>query len=389
MKKAILIAVALAVVLPIGATLAQGESSEITVEDTGEETELIRRDIEELRREDERLRVEIKDESDDLNDRISDISIWIGIGSFVIVFAAGVSFYLQFRNVKAVKDEAEKILKESQDILVKARGISGQAESEWENIQEMSANIKEAAERLPNIGTEEKDEALIQHVFEESPTLRDDADSLYNAAMKGDLTDIKTLDSLADTLFYNGEYDKVIDILDILIVKKPENSLSYFRKGYALGELGRYEEAITAYDEAIRIKPDKHEVYNNKGKALLELARARPREAISAFDEAIRIKPDYIKAHFNKGIALGGLERFEDAIASFTEVIRIKPDDDVAYYTRACAYSLIGECEEMEADLRKAIELDDKFYEEVKTNVLFEPFRAEVDALLEEIYPDK
>jgi tetratricopeptide (TPR) repeat protein len=35
-----------------------------------------------------------------------------------------------------------------------------------------------------------------------------------------------------------------------------ERARSLYRKGFALGKLGKYEEAIKCYDKAIEIKPD-------------------------------------------------------------------------------------------------------------------------------------
>ena len=76
-------------------------------------------------------------------------------------------------------------------------------------------------------------------------------------------------------------------------------SNDYFKKGWALKELGNYNQAISCFHKAIQINPNEPEYYYEKGWAFRELGNYN--QAISCFDKAIEINPNEPKYYCNKG----------------------------------------------------------------------------------------
>jgi eukaryotic-like serine/threonine-protein kinase len=61
----------------------------------------------------------------------------------------------------------------------------------------------------------------------------------------------------------------------------PDNTLTYYKRGHALGSQGRYKEAEAAYREAIRLRPDYAEAHCNLGYVLR--AQGRFAESLTAY----------------------------------------------------------------------------------------------------------
>jgi Flp pilus assembly protein TadD/predicted amidohydrolase len=144
-----------------------------------------------------------------------------------------------------------------------------------------------------------------------------------------------------------------------------ERAHNWFRKGVALGELGKYEEAIKCYDKAIEIKPNDEEAWYNKGVALGKLGKHE--EAIRCFDRAIEIKPSYEEAWYGKGVRLGELGKYEEAIKCYDRAIEIRPNYEEAWYNKGWNVTKLGKYEEAIKCYDKAIEIKPN-YEEVWYN---------------------
>jgi predicted amidohydrolase len=136
-----------------------------------------------------------------------------------------------------------------------------------------------------------------------------------------------------------------------------ERAHNWFRKGVALGELGKYEEAIKCYDKAIEIEPNYEDAWYNKGVALGELGKYE--EAIKCYDKAIEIEPNYEDAWYNKGWNLGKLGKYEEAIKCYDKAIEIKPNYEAAWYNKGVNVSKLQRYEE-------AVEYFERAYRLVK-----------------------
>ncbi len=326
-----------------------------------------------------------------------------------------------------VRRAAEEVNK-AKEVCAKAEELVGwletqsvQAREYVKDIESMKQVVHAAADELTAIEVEGKPSPeAIEETLAKYPTLKEYTGKLYEAVMREDITDEDTLKNLYSGLFYNGEKDKALYITNKLVELDPLEPVYHFIRGRALDGLKRYDDAIGAFDKAIALKPDYPRAYNNKGIALKNTGKFD--EAIAAYDKAIELKPDLVPAYNNKGIALFFLGKHDEAIKAFDKAIELKPADHYAYvskgcsltelgkygeavesfgkgidlkpdfgsayYNRACALSLLGKKDEMAADLKRAIELDDRCREKARADADFDAFRDDPD-FRRLVYPEE
>ncbi|WP_448598176.1 tetratricopeptide repeat protein [Thermoleptolyngbya sp.] len=183
------------------------------------------------------------------------------------------------------------------------------------------------------------------------------------------------LSEQATLLHANADYPAAIASYDKALKIKPDCYQTLFNKGTVLDDLKRYEEAINCYDQALQIKPDYGQALYAKGWVLDALGRYE--EAIVYYDQALKIEPDKDVAWFNRGISLKNLGRYEEAIASYQKSLAFLPDDAWAYYNIARCYALMGEVERAVEMLERAIDLDEQYREEAKTDADFDGIRED------------
>lgn len=211
---------------------------------------------------------------------------------------------------------------------------------EWENMNEAFAEAEELTDKYN----------------EDIRNTRQDAWRLkYNSAV---------------TPFNEGDYEKVIEILNVAQKIKPGDAETLKRIGLSYLQLEEYEKAEQYMRETIANEGDTPDVstrYNllmlywsqedyekaidlvneilDVGRDLLNTERlndviqkkalalqqlGRKEEAIQTWETAIATNPDNPDFYFNKAILLHGMERFDEAAAAYLKVIELNPEDNEA-----------------------------------------------------------
>jgi tetratricopeptide (TPR) repeat protein len=88
-------------------------------------------------------------------------------------------------------------------------------------------------------------------------------------------------------LFYLGDYQGAIKIIDNMLPVVANNSAAMNIKGTALDHLGKPQEAIVWLDKALAIDKNNTKAMDNKGTALDDLGK--PQEAIVWYDKMLAI----------------------------------------------------------------------------------------------------
>ncbi len=104
--------------------------------------------------------------------------------------------------------------------------------------------------------------------------------------------------------------------------------------------------------------PSGAEEYNHIGVQHFEEGRLN--KAITAYSEAIRLNPEYTAAYYNRGQAYFAVGRPGRAIENHTRAIDLSlndPQQPLAYAGRAMAFTLLGQNDQAQADIAKAVEL--------------------------------
>lgn len=101
-------------------------------------------------------------------------------------------------------------------------------------------------------------------------------------------------------------------------------------------------------------------------KGIFNFQDGKYKEAIENLDESIKLKNDFPISYFYRGACYQALEDWDNAMLDYTESIKLKEDMIDAYYNRAQIILTRKDidCPKIEnaiEDLKKAIELDDKF----------------------------
>jgi tetratricopeptide (TPR) repeat protein len=171
---------------------------------------------------------------------------------------------------------------------------------------------------------------------------------------------LKDAGTMAYEYGQKGDYHNALVWSDKAIQIDPNDAITWYNKGVALGRLGRDEEAIRSYDRAIQIDPNYGDAWDNKGIALTNLGRYD--EAIKSFDRAIQLgTTNGAITWYNKGVALGRLNRYSEAIQYFDRAIQIDPNNAFAWDNKAWALNELGRYNEAIQCIDRAIQIDPNY----------------------------
>lgn len=395
--RVIMLAVLVAVTLAVGAAVFAAEE-EPAVETVNDYKEL-RHDVEELRREDERIYEKINDRTEAIEKRIGDqYSIFLVVLAVLAVVGIFVVWYFNHRrslDIKELENEYSKLserLNECDDIIKEMVGYREKTKEITESlgvdserakvlvgeIEKAKSMVTRAAREFPPISDEKPKTRVVEELLEKYPKLKENTEFLYSAAIKKDINDEETLFGITKSLHINEEYEKALEIIDLLISKAPKNSYFYSTRGFLLSLLERHKDAVDAQNIALELDPDNPLYLVRKGSALT--LGGKYKKAVESFDEAINQGYEPAGIYSGKGIALEKLRKFKEAIKAHDKAVKIGTEPVASlFYLRATTYSVWGKKEFMLTDLRQAIYLDKSYRGEVKTDELFKKFYDDPD----------
>ena len=111
-------------------------------------------------------------------------------------------------------------------------------------------------------------------------------------------------------------------------------------------------------------------------------------KAIGYYDRAIDQDPDYVEAYYLRGRAKLDYRQHEPAILDFNRFISLNPDYAEAYYYRAIAKFNLGQTDEIDEDIQKAMQLANESGDVELMNLIV-MFISEIDSLTEEGLQDE
>jgi tetratricopeptide (TPR) repeat protein len=193
----------------------------------------------------------------------------------------------------------------------------------------------------------------------------DDADYWFNKLIEIDPKNSKPWYGKGINFNKSGNLEEAIKCFDKAIEINPNDEFSWLNKGSFLGEIGNPQEAIKCFDKAIEINPNCAEALCHKGTALGETNKYF--EAIECFNSSLKIKSNP-ETWFQKGLLMGKHEKNEEALKCFNNVLEINPQFAIAYFFKGILLNLLGNHEEGEINLAKAIEIDPNILDPLNQN---------------------
>ena len=213
---------------------------------------------------------------------------------------------------------------------------------------------------------------------------------IYENILAVDKKNFDALFFLAIILINFKNYKKAKDLLEQVVLIKPNFADAYNNIGICLEKLNDLDGAIKNYNLAINNRPNFAEAHNNIGvvfqklrnfdQAILQYKKAityknlyldayvnlanlfketkQFEEAIKNYDLAINLNPKLAEVYNNKGNALKEIRKFEEAIKNYDLAINLNPNFAEAYFNTATALQDIKNFEKAVLYFEKALLLD-------------------------------
>ena len=213
---------------------------------------------------------------------------------------------------------------------------------------------------------------------------------IYENILAVDKKNFDALFFLAVILINFKNYKKARDLLEQVVLIKPNSADAYNNLGICLEKLNDLDGAIKNYNLAIDNRPNFAEAHNNIGvvfqklrnfdQAILQYKKAisyknlyldpyinlanifketkQFEEAIKNYDLAINLNPKLAEVYNNKGNALKEIRKFEEAIKNYDLAINLNPNFADAYLNTATALQSIKNFEKAVLYYEKALLLN-------------------------------
>ncbi len=227
-------------------------------------------------------------------------------------------FLPDYINYLAYKIEKEKKLIDSYD---KLEGLI------WQEIQEYNFDS--------NIRNSDINEAIRE----------------IDKAIKNDPKNVDLHYSKSKILYDNGEYKKVLEVLDKMLLEFPnEEKNIQVKRAYVFKEMKDIKTGLNIINDILVRNPEDNDLLNYKAFWLQYLNRKE--ESIKIIQSLIDRAPNNATYHDSYGEILMFFKDYENAIEEFLKVIEINSDDWYLYQTNI----KVGICYREIEDYQKAIE---------------------------------
>lgn len=121
-----------------------------------------------------------------------------------------------------------------------------------------------------------------------------------------------------------GSLAEAVDLLDAVVLEKPDDPDAHLLLGSALSLIPRRERAIESLLRALELRPQHAQSHLTAGMALARLGERDV--AASVFERAISLNPVLGDAHLNLALILAGSEDYEGAAKHMAEALELETD---------------------------------------------------------------
>lgn len=145
----------------------------------------------------------------------------------------------------------------------------------------------------------------------------------------------------------------------------------HYSRGVGLSQKRQYADAIVELSKEIQMSPSSALAHYQRGFAYVsvgsnDLGMADFTAAITLNKAGILERYSLLHlCYYNRGVSYHATDRMPQAIADYTSALAIKADFAEAYANRGKAYGDIGDKERALADLRKAVEINPSYKEQI------------------------
>lgn len=161
-----------------------------------------------------------------------------------------------------------------------------------------------------------------------------------------------------NSLFNLGYYNRCNEYLDTMLIKYPDKTGLYSKKGQCYQRMQLYDSAIQYYTLSINFKKGVPEYYNNRGFCFMEINKNE--RAINDLDSAIMLDSTFHLAYNGKGHAYIKLGEYQEAIKNFSYAIKL--DSNYLYFNnRGVSYFYIDKPRNAKNDFDASLGLNPSY----------------------------
>ncbi len=181
------------------------------------------------------------------------------------------------------------------------------------------------------------------------------AETHFRNTLSLDPNDVDALLGLGVSLLMQKKSEEAITTLETARNRAPRDIEILNELGNALAAAMRHEEAAAVYRQALDFAPNYHDALYNLALCLSDLKQYE--QANDLFSKANRISPIADRLAWKWAQAQSQCGEHEQAIANATRSIAVDDTVPQAYFIRGIAHQYLGDFDQSESDLRKAIDL--------------------------------
>ena len=169
--------------------------------------------------------------------------------------------------------------------------------------------------------------------------------------------DIPTLQKKARLHLIIQDYNASLAVIDRILEHDRENSQAYYLAGHVFYEQGDTGRAVKSYQKAVDINPEFTEAWNQLGDIMSQLNNPL---AIKFYDNALRMDSLNIETLHNRAYALQKEGRVKEAIDAYQTNIGKRPDFELSYYNLGILLYESNQPEKALENINQAILLNSK-----------------------------
>lgn len=277
-----------------------------------------------------KLDTDLKEQKEDLVDRMNLYLFFIGL------LLALIGFAINFFGKQAIKSRVEEIISDT------IKKHSEQKISETLN----SKITNDLIEATIKSKSQEEINLILQSLRE------DGKEAIKNLEEKG-AEAIKLMLAAPPESIAIQENQPMTDE-EITKQNNRARAREFFKIAYEKTENPRIK--IDLYKNVLEIEPNNADALNNIAVSHINLNE--PNEAIVALNKALEINPNYFKAYVNRAKAFNLQNKFEEALKDLDIAAGIDPKFEYIYSTKGNILTKQGKFEEAEVELNNSIQLN-------------------------------
>lgn len=157
--------------------------------------------------------------------------------------------------------------------------------------------------------------------------------------------------------------NKKINYFSIALELNPRFAPAYEKRGLHYYFQGKYDEVIEDFTNYIQLVPNKADAYRMLGMAYLKINNYE--KAIVNFDKALTLEPELKGVLAYRAEALRMIGQLNEAVDDSSRALAMESDLQIlsdVYRTRAKAYLELGQEVLANADLKRATEIDPRYF---------------------------